>query len=202
MHSGAFRSVLEHTYGEEPYSQHMLFNSRRVGMFTERTNGGGAVRTPTNGKQDAVVVRCDRPLLSKLDGWIGAQPKPKPTRPDAIRRLLEQALGDKLPVAKSAAPVKGSKTQLDLEKVAARLIALECLIRHLLENVAVMRADIDGDGEGRVVEVLRLLWDQCEADLEISGVMNSNLGLSDHANSSPSDFVTLLVGTVIHERGG
>jgi hypothetical protein len=178
----------------------MLFSSRRVGV-SERTNGGGAVRTPANGKQDAVVVRCDRALLSRLDGWIGAQPKPKPTRPDAIRRLLEQALVDRVPAAKSAAAVNGSKTQIDLEKVAARLIALECLIRHL-ENVAVLRADIDGDGEGRVVEVLRLLWDQCEADLEISGVMNSNLGLSDHANSSPSDFVTLLVGTVIHERGG
>jgi hypothetical protein len=180
----------------------MLFTSRRVGVFTETTNGSGTIRTPVNGKQDAVVVRCDRTLLSRLDSWIGAQPKPKPSRPDAIRRLLEQALEDKVPVPKSAAPLNRSKTQIDLEKVAARLIALECLIRHLVENVAVMRADIDGDGEGRVVEVLRLLWDRCEADLEISGVMTANRAHSDHANSSPSDFVTLLVGTLIHERGG
>src|SRR4051794_37842251 len=125
----------------------MLFSSRRVGVFTE----SGAIRTPANGKQDAVVVRCDRALLARLDSWIGAQPKPKPTRSDAIRRLLEQALGDKVPVAKSAAALN-SKTQIDQENVAARLTALECLVRRLLENVAVMRADIGGDGEGRVIE--------------------------------------------------
>jgi hypothetical protein len=33
-------------------------------------------------------------------------------------------------------------------------------------------------------------------------VMTANRAQSDHANSSPSDFVTLLVGTLIHERGG
>jgi hypothetical protein len=31
-------------------------------------------------------------LSRAIDQWIAAQPKPKPTRPEAIRRLLEKAL--------------------------------------------------------------------------------------------------------------
>ena len=30
--------------------------------------------------------------LREIDGWIKARPKPKPTRPQAIRRLVKQAL--------------------------------------------------------------------------------------------------------------
>ena len=33
------------------------------------------------------------PNLSSLDAWIAAQHDPKPTRPEAIRRLLAEALG-------------------------------------------------------------------------------------------------------------
>jgi hypothetical protein len=32
--------------------------------------------------------------LSRLDEWIWAQPDPKPSRPEAIRRLVAQALGE------------------------------------------------------------------------------------------------------------
>jgi metal-responsive CopG/Arc/MetJ family transcriptional regulator len=32
-------------------------------------------------------------LNAKLDAWIEAQPEPKPSRSEAIRRLLEKALG-------------------------------------------------------------------------------------------------------------
>jgi hypothetical protein len=32
-------------------------------------------------------------LSRAIDQWIAVQPKPKPSRPEAIRRLLEKALG-------------------------------------------------------------------------------------------------------------
>jgi hypothetical protein len=33
--------------------------------------------------------------LARLDAWIAQQPDPKPSRPEAIRRLLEKALSSK-----------------------------------------------------------------------------------------------------------
>lgn len=32
-------------------------------------------------------------LTARLDAWIAGQPEPQPSRSEAIRRLLEQALG-------------------------------------------------------------------------------------------------------------
>jgi hypothetical protein len=37
-------------------------------------------------------VRLQPPSLSSLEAWIAAQPNPKPSCPEAIRRLLEKAL--------------------------------------------------------------------------------------------------------------
>jgi hypothetical protein len=42
---------------------------------------------------EAVNVRLERPALDILDAWIAAQPEPRPSRPEAIRRLLVEALG-------------------------------------------------------------------------------------------------------------
>jgi cytochrome c553 len=39
-----------------------------------------------------VLVRLKADALSTLDAWIAEQPDPKPSRPEAIRRLLEKAL--------------------------------------------------------------------------------------------------------------
>jgi metal-responsive CopG/Arc/MetJ family transcriptional regulator len=36
--------------------------------------------------------RMPADLQAKLDAWIKAQPEPKPSRSEAIRRLLETAL--------------------------------------------------------------------------------------------------------------
>src|SRR4051794_11280919 len=48
---------------------------------------------PATGKGEQVVVRMQPPNLSALDAWIARQPEPRPTRPQAIRRLVEQSLG-------------------------------------------------------------------------------------------------------------
>jgi len=34
-----------------------------------------------------------RALSEAVDAWIAAQPEPRPARPEAIRRLLAEALG-------------------------------------------------------------------------------------------------------------
>ena len=43
---------------------------------------------------DAVPVNTRFPPdgLGALDAWIAGQPAPKPSRPEAVRRLVEQAL--------------------------------------------------------------------------------------------------------------
>jgi hypothetical protein len=42
---------------------------------------------------EEVRARLERPLLGALDAWREAQPEPRPSRPQAIRRLLAEALG-------------------------------------------------------------------------------------------------------------
>ncbi|GLK67022.1 hypothetical protein GCM10008179_06600 [Hansschlegelia plantiphila] len=42
-----------------------------------------------------VTVRLPPDLLHPLDAWIAQQPDPKPSRPEAIRRLVDQALAQK-----------------------------------------------------------------------------------------------------------
>jgi hypothetical protein len=34
-------------------------------------------------------------MQADLDGWIADQPEPKPSKPEAIRRLIEAALREK-----------------------------------------------------------------------------------------------------------
>ena len=39
-----------------------------------------------------VGVRIPPAQLTSLDAWIAGQPDPKPSRPEAIRRLMERGL--------------------------------------------------------------------------------------------------------------
>lgn len=41
-----------------------------------------------------VVVRCRSDFLKALDAWIAKQDDPKPSRPEALRRLAKAALGN------------------------------------------------------------------------------------------------------------
>jgi hypothetical protein len=40
-----------------------------------------------------VGVRLQPPALAPLDAWIARQPNPKPSRPEAVRRLMAAGLG-------------------------------------------------------------------------------------------------------------
>jgi hypothetical protein len=42
-------------------------------------------------------VRLQPSDLGRLDEWIAAQPEPKPSRPEAVRRLVEKGLGEAKP---------------------------------------------------------------------------------------------------------
>lgn len=49
-----------------------------------------AGRPPVNATP--VTVRIPPDQLAAVDAWIAAQPEPKLTRPEAIRRLVERGL--------------------------------------------------------------------------------------------------------------
>ena len=48
-------------------------------------------RPKTTGTGEAIMLRMHPPLLTDLDRWVSKQDG-KPSRPDAIRRLIERAL--------------------------------------------------------------------------------------------------------------
>jgi hypothetical protein len=49
---------------------------------------------PRTGITPIIGVRVPAKLEAKLTAWIEAQPEPKPSRSEAIRRLLERALAE------------------------------------------------------------------------------------------------------------
>ena len=49
-------------------------------------------RPKTTGRGAGVMVRMQEAHLAALDAWIERQPEPKPSRPEAIRRLVEKGL--------------------------------------------------------------------------------------------------------------
>jgi hypothetical protein len=69
-----------------------LTNSvRRVTCYDLLTQLRVTEPAETTGQGDGVTVRLNSEWVSKLDAWIEAQPEPKPSRPEAIRRLLDVA---------------------------------------------------------------------------------------------------------------
>jgi Arc/MetJ-type ribon-helix-helix transcriptional regulator len=52
-------------------------------------NKGGRPRVDAT----PISVRLPPSDLASLDAWISARPEPRPSRPEAIRRLLAEALG-------------------------------------------------------------------------------------------------------------
>jgi hypothetical protein len=48
---------------------------------------------PATGRGSLIGVRLQPDLLASLDAFVGKQADPKPSRPEAIRRILENALG-------------------------------------------------------------------------------------------------------------
>jgi hypothetical protein len=74
--------------------------STSIGDNTKKKRG----RKVTTGKGTLIGVRLLSGNLSALDAWIAAQPEPRPSRPEAIRRLLAEALGRPAAVKSPALP--------------------------------------------------------------------------------------------------
>lgn len=56
---------------------------------SEKKRGRGR---PETGIGPSIGLRLHPDLSADLDSWIDQQPDPKPSRPEAIRALLRQAL--------------------------------------------------------------------------------------------------------------
>jgi hypothetical protein len=88
---------------------------------------------PATGKGEPVVVRMQPPQLQALDAWIAGQAPPFPSRPEAVRRLVELGLTVR---AKSKQPT------------AARAHRAKELAWKTLESLTLGAAD-DGEKTGR-----------------------------------------------------
>ena len=82
-------------------------------------------------------ARMERPLINALDAWIAAQPDPRPTRPEAIRRLLEKSLRSWPTGVELEHRITEVKQQLavpDIEEGASPAKGMEMLRRGHAEN--------------------------------------------------------------------
>ena len=52
-------------------------------------------RPVTTGKGQLIGVRLQPDQLAALDHWISERGDPKPTRPEAVRRILDATIGDR-----------------------------------------------------------------------------------------------------------
>lgn len=47
---------------------------------------------PATGRGESINVRLQPDQLAALDAWIATQPAPHPSRPEAIRKLIDKAI--------------------------------------------------------------------------------------------------------------
>jgi hypothetical protein len=78
---------------------------KRKSAITKKKNRRGR---PSTGKGELLGVRIHPPQFVALDSWI-AQQQDKPSRPEAVRRLLEFALAQLSDPNKQAAQKKASE---------------------------------------------------------------------------------------------
>ena len=71
---------------------HLWYQQFMSGSIRGTTNKRRG-RPKTTGKGESVNLRLLPELMGALDAHIAMCPEPRPTRPEAIRRLLAEALG-------------------------------------------------------------------------------------------------------------
>jgi hypothetical protein len=89
---------------------------KSIGDNTKKKRG----RKVTTGIGTLIGVRLLPLNLSALDAWISCQPEPRPTRPEAIRKLVEKGLGNEVVGEKSSRP---SDVSLDMQ-IAEQEVAI------------------------------------------------------------------------------
>ena len=80
-------------------------------------------RPTTTGTGDLIGVRVLPELMAALDTWIARQPVPKPSRPEAIRRLAQMSLE-----GSQSAPTQG-------QDIAEELLANSTRPRFSIDDV-------------------------------------------------------------------
>src|SRR5450759_3244325 len=80
-----------------------------------------AGRPKTTGPGTGILVKMHDPHLDALDAWIAKQ-KPKPSRPEAIRRLVERGLKFKAPARTVSKPGRRLRAQEFAAKVIEKMI--------------------------------------------------------------------------------
>jgi hypothetical protein len=88
---------------------------------------------PAGGEhEDFVGLRLPQGLTASIDRWAACQPDPKPTRSEAMRRLLQRALGNDL--EEQITEVKQRLAIPEVEMTASPAKGMEKLRRGLAEN--------------------------------------------------------------------
>jgi hypothetical protein len=87
--------VVRHLGGPTRSCYHYLMRK----AISDNANRRGPGRPPTTGRGTLVGVRILAPVLSRLDAWVSEQPD-MPSRPEAIRRLMELGLSAPAPKQK------------------------------------------------------------------------------------------------------
>ena len=77
-------------------------------------------RPKTTGRGAGIMVRGHNDFLKPLDEWIAKQ-KPRPSRPEAIRRLVELGLTIKMK-AKQPAPARAARAKELATKAIEKII--------------------------------------------------------------------------------
>jgi hypothetical protein len=99
------------------------------------------------------MVRVPPIELGPIDAWIKAQPKPRPSRPQAIRRLVELGLTVKVPAQALGKP----DGRLRAQELAAKAIdKIADPVAHPEERAERRRRLTKGPAEFREVRVDRL----------------------------------------------
>jgi hypothetical protein len=96
-------------------------------MSTDARTKSKRGRPPVDSEE--VRARMERPTLDALDAYIAAHPEPRPSRSEAIRRLLGEALASGPPEIKSAA-------LLPKQRAAELVRSIAALVDELVEPAA------------------------------------------------------------------
>lgn len=75
------------TFPPGRYCDNTVFMAKQETVLTKKRRG-----PPPTGKGTLVGVRLLPPVLDPLDTYIAARPDPKPSRPEVIRKILEDRL--------------------------------------------------------------------------------------------------------------
>jgi hypothetical protein len=83
---------------------------------------------PATGKGEGILVRGHDDFLRPLDAWIARQ-KPRPSRPEAIRRLVEIGLAAPRPSDRTLRPARSLNLGAMAQKEPAQTAKTERLAR-------------------------------------------------------------------------